>query len=112
MGRFDGAFVAWVALVLALMLPTLPCQRLVPTNGVQEAVSQSPQHDDAPLPSPGEEPSSQSFESFESFEDDAVIHDRHVFVLVALRLEHPPVSRFEPGSPHPREFERPPLHTA
>jgi len=111
MGRFDGAFVAWVALMLALMLPTLPCQRLVSMAGV-EAVSQSPQHDDAPLPSPGEEPSSQSFESFESFEDDAVIHDRHVFVLVALRLEHPPVSRSEPGSLHTREFERPPLHTA
>ncbi len=112
MGRFDGAFVACVALVLALMLPTLPCQRLVSTDGVQEAVSQSSQHDDAPLPSSGEEPSPQSFESFESFEDDAVIHDRHVFVLVALRLEHPPVSRFEPDSLHTREFERPPLHTA
>jgi len=113
MGRFDRALVAWVALALALMLLALPWQRLVPTDGVQDGVSQAPRYgDDAPLPSSGEEPSSQWFESFESFEDDAVVHDRHDFVLVWLRLDLPPVSQLEQDALHTRQLERPPLHTA
>ncbi len=108
-GRFDRAFVAWVA--LALMLLALPWQRVVPTDDVQDVASPSMQHhdEDDPRPSPGEE---SSWQSLESFEDDAFVHDRHVFVLAGLRLEFPPVSQFEPDSLHTREPERPPLHTA
>jgi hypothetical protein len=108
-GRFDRAFVARVALAFALMLPALPWQRLVLTDGVQDVSSQPLHDEDDQPPSPGEEPSSQSFESSE---DDAVVHDRHVFVLAGLKLERPPVSQFELDSLHTRELERPPLHTA
>ena len=110
-GGFDRAFVAWVALALALMLLALPWQRVVLADGIQDAVSQSMQnHDeDDPRPSPGEE---SSWQSLESVEDDALVHDRHVFVLVGLRLELPPVSQFQPDALHTRKLERPPRHTA
>lgn len=114
-GRFDKAFVALVVLALALMQPPRQGQFLVQTDGVQEdglcAASQPlPQHDEEDhLPSPIEEPSSQSLQIFE---EDAVVHDEHVFVLVEPRLKITPVPQFEPDSLHTSELERPPLRTA
>lgn len=113
-GWFDKAFVAWVALALALMLPAVQWQRLAPGEGIDEghgAASQPlRQHgEEDHSASPCEEP---SVESLESLEDEAVVHDKHAFVLVGLRLEISPVVQFEPDSLHTSEPERPPLHTA
>jgi hypothetical protein len=113
-GRFDKAFVAWVALALALMLPAAQWPRVVPAEGVQEdglnAASQPlQQHDEEDHPlSPCEEPSC----ALESLEDDAILHDRHVFILVGLKLELSAVSQFAPEALHTRVLDRPPLHTA
>ncbi|HEX8821784.1 MAG TPA: hypothetical protein VF794_17800 [Archangium sp.] len=114
-GRFDKAFVAWVALALALMLPVLQWRSLVHLEGIHEdgrgAASRSlSQHDQEDQPSsPCEESCSQLLESFE---DEAVPHHKHAFVLAELSLKFTPVLQFEPDSLHTRELDRPPLRTA
>lgn len=115
LGVSDKAFVAFVALALALMLPASTSRAIPLADSGQKAWVSAAWQPEEPLDE-GEHPSSPAEESSGQLgsliEDDEVVHETHVFVLLGLSLKLIPMVQLEPDSLHTREFERPPLHTA
>ncbi len=113
-GVFDKAFVVWVSLALALMLPASRLQNLVTVDCAQEAglsaVLQA-QHPDDEGQLPSAPPEEAPFQLLNLLEDDEVVHETHVFVVLGLSFKLMSVEQLKPNSLHTRELERPPLHT-
>lgn len=117
MGNLDKVLVAWVALALALMLPSPQWQGLAPTARVQAegrgAASQPLQQDDegSPRSTPYEELPTEQLQ-LQLYEDDVVMHDDCVLVSSWVSLKLTPVARLAPDALHTRQPERPPLRSA
>ncbi|HVG62316.1 MAG TPA: hypothetical protein VNA24_27385 [Hyalangium sp.] len=114
-GVTDKAFVALVALALALMLPASTSRPIPLTDSGKKAWVSAAWQSEEPLDE-GELPSSPPEESSGQLgnliEDDEVVHETHVLVVLGLSLKLIPMVQLEPDSLHARELERPPLHTA